>query len=965
MDNKTLIKESNRIANSVQERFCGDKRDRILLTNEHTSLEYSISSDLDENVVCIKNSRGVSYIENTFDVFVRTENGDTFYASKSPVSPATNIFRFGYYYHDLHIEGQNFLNGMTVKGEQIIPLEIEKTNDLSECLIVEDRIAATIAATKDPYVALRGFSLDAEIYNYVQISAKTHIEGSYITVFLIAGEQVGFNHKQTVRLDLNPDGEFHTYNLFLKNVHDYKKTVKGIRLDLDGGCVGGKVEISDVRFLSADEIGLSALSISRIFHAYPDKLHHELQVVAHRNTSGIEAIGSVTEIAEDRVSSICVKDAYGIHDSLSDVDWNSAECVAFDIKEAGVFGHILPACEKCGKLFVTLDDGKYIVTHTLSPDGNKILSGDSISIGNTNDFYIGQRIYTDETHDFDLFLKETKIERSPLSSNDILVDEKNSDNGVFLGYNPLRGIYEFCIDGTGFNEAYFDIPNKHFLLDLNLTSFDDRAIYISAGTTSGCLECAALFDENMLMLPIPMEVVKNFHGDGDANIYNLLDIQYGEAIFPLFLTANETAKYKVAHLYQNWGRFPLKQLSSIEFYAPYYHISTGITETNCIKYRYTHDNVLPDHRPMSAPAWDSQPQHTSGGFNSFLTYRHNGLSVYATNIANRMKAYGPTYCEVESDYLSIDGKIAAKYTFLEFSQTDETRTYYTFEHTFLEDISFDSFKDQFSFYSMGDKDPAGDYQNLGYLDENNQPQITKAKEHGESKVYPLGDSCPYFDCFDLITHMGLPSDNYVNLGFILFDPEITVGKKPSDQRFAVKDLGGRFALTLDADKISFKAGDTIKFKAIIMPWGSQESDYSDKSHAPDINVRAVRENTVIRPAIVTHLGDCVIFTDETTPFVPAVKSRNGKGAEFTVSGGENNIAVRVYGIRSLTRPSVYEMINGKWEKYELSSINTPDKNGNCHDYDGYNVFSDIDGTYSYSFVITMTDGKERHFKFEA
>ncbi len=64
-----------------------------------------------------------------------------------------------------------------------------------------------------------------------------------------------------------------------------------------------------------------------------------------------------------------------------------------------------------------------------------------------------------------------------------------------------------------------------------------------------------------------------------------------------------------------------KQISSVQFFVPYYHLSTGVTETNCIAPYYVDGKnlwTLPDFRAMSAPLWAGQPQHTSGGRLYFL-----------------------------------------------------------------------------------------------------------------------------------------------------------------------------------------------------------------------------------------------------------------------------------------------------------------------------------------------------------
>ena len=126
----------------------------------------------------------------------------------------------------------------------------------------------------------------------------------------------------------------------------------------------------------------------------------------------------------------------------------------------------------------------------------------------------------------------------------------------------------------------------------------------------------------------------------------------------------------------------------------------------------------------------------------------------------------------------------------------------------------------------------------------------------------------------------------------------------------------------------------------------------------DWNVRAIRENSLLDPFKVTVANGQALES----VFMPRVKSTDGKSAEFTISGGENNVTVRVYGLKKIARPVIYEKIEGKWVVYDVSSKNNPDKAGNAHEYDGYMIQYDGDGTYSYSFVTTITDGAARTFK---
>ena len=968
IENKKTVENANLLKNTVQEHF--EKKNgapHIVSENKCASFAYEISSGNNQKLAYLKNSKGKNYIENTLDAFVTTLDGERYFASKTSVKADTNIFRFGYYYHDLRIEGQNFLNGMKVRSETVIPLKIKQTNDLSSCVEENGHIIATIGAIVDPGIVVDEIRFPAEKYNYAQFTIKTNADNARGNLYIAAGKYNDFNFRQQTQFSMHSDNKFHTYTVYLPSIVDYWGEVTGFRLDLDCFMAAATFEIAEIKLLEAEEIGISSISTARVFHTYPDKLHHELQVAASEITENIAEIGILTEIDANTVDKIIVKDSRGLHETLDEVDWDSAEYAGFDIGNAGVFGYILPKSELAGKLQVTLDSSKYSIIQTRTPYGNVILPGNKSDIGNKNDFYMGNRLYNDENHSFDAFITEAEIERNPLTDEHITVLSDKSDNGEFLSYNALRGSYDFRLDGVNhFNVPYYDLPQKHFSLSFTINGDNyDRELYVFATTKSGNLECAVILDKDELLLPIPIEVTKNFQGDGEANIYNQLDTGYGEAIFPLLIESGEKQTYTVKHIYQMWGRYPLKQISSIQFFAPYYHLSTGVTETNCIKYRQSgSSSLLPDHRAMSAPLWTYQPQHTSGGHHYFMTYTDAaGVTVWADNYKNIVGSYGPTYANVEMRYLTPDGKVRLTLSHLEMPQIDENRAYYSINHEFLEDVSFKNFRDDFSIYRITDNDPSGEYQKVGYLNDDNESVIVDANTSGPMMHYSLGNDHPYFDYFDMKNCRGAggPGKTYVNLSFLIIDSEIILDGKKITPSFIISEGNLHMSLSLDLGEVTFKKGDKISLNAIILPWGSEVSDYSGESFAPDINVRKVRENSLLSPVEV-HAGENTEKLDSL--FVPSVRSKDGKSARFTLSGGENNIAVRVEGFNSLSIPKIYENIGGKWERYEISSENTPDKNGFAHSYDGYGVFYDSNGTYSYSFIVTMTEGKERSFKVE-
>ena len=726
---------------------------------------------------------------------------------------------------------------------------------------------------------------------------------------------------------------------------------------------------------------LPALSLARVFHTYSDKLHTVAQVAASEITTGIVSIGFVIEIPAKTVDKLVVEDASGIHDNIDTVDWSSAAYVGFDVKNVGIFGYILPA-DSNDKLTVTIEGGNYVIKHERTPENGTIIPGEGSpedsegKAGNTNDFYIGQRIYTDTNHDFSAFLTEAYIERNPLGKKNIKVSTAYSSYGSFDGYDALRGSYMFSIDSPHDGNQHDVCPNRHYYLNFTVKSDSyKRVIYTTTTSTAGSLECAVLLDENLMMLPVPIENGKNFGSDGDTNIFDLLDTGYGESILPIVAMPNGTLEYNLVNLYENWGNFPLKQISFIEYHSPYYHLSTGLIETNClVPWKFTScsdiSNMLPDHRGMSTTPWPGTFQRTQGGSHSFLSYIAENKQQVGELYKQTIHSYGPTYADVEMNHLSTDGKIKITYHHIEMPQLDENRGYYTIEYEFLDELTITNFKNNFVFYGMGSLEWPTLYEMFSYLDENNEPRIEYYDNVPAGTFYVLGNESPY------LASMKLDSINYGNTSIVIKDYEVVLNGEKTDVRlgFFVKHNKNGVSLTLDLGDVTFKKGDKITLNAILTPWGSEETDYSGDIYPADQNIRDIRENTCLNPIYATA-GESTEIIDH--PFIPMLRSTNGENAEFTISGGKvktvdipyrsntgYNVAVRVYGFEQLSVPIVYEKINGEWVVYELSSANNLDAIGYGAYYDGYCVYYDEDGTYSYSFVINMDAAEDRIFKIE-
>ncbi len=966
-----LIENAHALKNGVNAYFPTSQREGYFFENQEMQLEYALKNK--PGVSYLANKSGKSYVENTMDVFVTMTNGKTYYASNSDVPATANIFRLGYYYYEMRFEEQLFTGNLDIIGAQ--RLDHRKPAGLIQCAstVSGGEISFVNETTAgDPQIHFNSLKISTDKYKMLEVTLKADENTTGGQIYIRAGGNTSFTAAQGYDFSVINDGEYHTYRIPLYLLSNYTEDITALRIDVNGD--DAAYSIKGINFLEVDTEGLPlGLALRRSFHTYSDKMHHEMQFTTVNELNNVAAVGMVTEIAADTVAKLIVADKDGLHSTLDSVDWASAEYVAFDIIDTGIFGYILPFDGKSGTMEVTLSDGVYMITQTVVPENNT-LKVSSTGTNNANDLYMGQRIYTDETHDFDTFLKEAYCERNPLTAENISVDPNYSTNAGFSGYDPIRGIYKFTLPGPAdFNASYYSEQNKHYRVNFNIKGDDlNRNIYVMTYTSTGTLECAVLLDSNDVMLPMPLEVGKNFSEEaGDRNMFNLDDAGYGEVIMPMVIKANsEGNEYTLLNVYQNWGQYPLKQLSWIQFSCPYYHFSTGASETNCIIPYYTTKgnrnnlNTLPDFRSMSSPVWEEQPQHNSCGEHRWLEYTDSdGNYVASENVLNMIDSFGPTYADVTMDYISDDGKIKVTYTHLEMPQTDENRTYYEMQYEILEDIGFKDFSRDFKFYSVKSNDTTGIYAQVSYLNENNENVVVKANTTMEPVEYILGNECPYFAFFDLqnvsIEH------RHANVGFIIYSSEFIIGGEEVTPNFALIDQGdnGKLSLSLALDEVTLKAGDKFTINAILIPWGSQDSVYDGSNGlAPDQNILNVRNDSCLNPLTVTADANCEKLE---SVYLPKLKTTNGESAEFTVSGGNNNVAVRVYGFEKMTVPVVYEMVKGKWKPYKLNSLTNPDTNGNVHAYDGYCIYYDGDGTFSYSFVFTMEEGESRSFKIVA
>ena len=471
-DNGDVISNANNLWAGVNGYYENGTRKDYTIENLKTSLTIHAAPDGKTMVGSIKNSNGVPYVENTMDVFVTMENGRTYYSSQSINSISFDLYRFGMYYYELRAQNQMFVNKINEQGS--LNLDVENNAPRSYYEMSAPTLNPATGAIKtimedknDPRIYYSHAPFMAEDYNYIAIDVKADSpDMSYmrhLTIFVFKKDADG---KSVVASEssmyIANDGEFHTYYFKLDNSAAYSGEIYEFRFDFSG-IIGDSFEYKNVRAVKGDTDGAPDLRLCRYLHFYSDKSQQVIQVTARTNTTGISEIGVITNIDASRVKAVIVKDKNGVHDSIANVDWDSAEYVAFDIEDAGIFGYILlPDGDlalmgttrandtSSGKIVVTEKDGKYVIVQSRAPKDGKLtvptgtnnaeIDNYVENFDNCADFYMGHRLYTDDTHDFAEFIKAAETERHPLKAENIIVDTANSTGAEYLGYDAIRGM---------------------------------------------------------------------------------------------------------------------------------------------------------------------------------------------------------------------------------------------------------------------------------------------------------------------------------------------------------------------------------------------------------------------------------------------------------------------------------------------------------------------------------------------
>ena len=187
-ENAHLIENAERLKNGVQSYYSDPDRTGYTIENKNMTLDYVLTGSENQMVTSLKNKKGASYLEQTMDVFVKMKNGDVYYASETDEQTRVNIYRYGYYYYDIHMLEQDFEKDYTVIKEDNLPITSFKSyKNTTKPTFENDELSVRITNIVDPQV-YAATKFEAAEYNNLQVTIKSDSVAS-LSVYIIAGAQ--------------------------------------------------------------------------------------------------------------------------------------------------------------------------------------------------------------------------------------------------------------------------------------------------------------------------------------------------------------------------------------------------------------------------------------------------------------------------------------------------------------------------------------------------------------------------------------------------------------------------------------------------------------------------------------------------------------------------------------------------------------------------------------------------------
>lgn len=470
-----------------------------------------------------------------------------------------------------------------------------------------------------------------------------------------------------------------------------------------------------------------------------------------------------------------------------------------------------------------------------------------------------------------------------------------------MRYDRVRGCYTIgSLSGGGFQGHFYHHPNRYGTVRFQVQN-DGRLRRITichenTGGDRGCVECGVLLDEENHPLPILVQTSKNFPGEKEEEFYNPQDTPFSETYFPLYFEARETRTLTSLHLYQNWGRHPLKQFSSLGAWMDYFHSSTGVTETTCyvpFKYGGVAGIDIADLRAMSQKEfWAGQPQHDNVAGHSFFSYPADGRWHYLDYRGTTFHSTGPNWMDVCFSYLSTDGRIRADVRTFELPQRDELRNFIRVRYEVLKPLTVLNAKENFRLLTVSSR-----VQRLRYK----RFAATGVEER------PLDTSFDHF----AVRGLALPEENSFaalygeekgSNAIVIRSWSASVGGSkinPAVSVFCERSGDTRLLLVPQADELKLEPGDAFFFEAFFLPYG--------ESGSAAVPCREVLSYGSGAPSVHSVKGGRKI-----TDF-PSRVCADRNTVEFILQGGRDLVPVIASGLTDYRWPRIYRKESAGWK----------------------------------------------------
>ena len=172
-DYAALVENAKWLENGVNAYYTHPSRNAYAIENQKMRLTYSFDTANPQLVTALTTPGGKPYLTDTMDVYLKMEDGHTYYASESQAPGTANIYRFGYYYYDVHLADQDFTNRVEYTNEKELNLSgLRQYRDVTEPVVTDGILTTTITSSVDPYI-YGGIKFRASEANNLQLTMRT------------------------------------------------------------------------------------------------------------------------------------------------------------------------------------------------------------------------------------------------------------------------------------------------------------------------------------------------------------------------------------------------------------------------------------------------------------------------------------------------------------------------------------------------------------------------------------------------------------------------------------------------------------------------------------------------------------------------------------------------------------------------------------------------------------------------